>query len=251
MRRHQGRAGRRGDDGLRAGRPVSAPSRTGGMTRFSAPRSAGPWRARRHFGVRRASARTLFVAPPSALDQTPAPAAGIGRNARGYRRRRWRASHSARCSAPRRRAAPLEALLRVHDAAYIARIEAGAPSRRRTIRPRCRMSPGAYRGRAARRRRRRPRRGTRNARRRRKTPLSRRVRPAITPCPAWRWASAFSTTPPSRLVTPWRRHGAERIAIVDFDVHHGNGVQQIFWDDKNVLYCSTHQMPLYPGTGAV
>jgi acetoin utilization deacetylase AcuC-like enzyme len=45
-------------------------------------------------------------------------------------------------------------------------------------------------------------------------------------------------------------HGAERVAIVDFDVHHGNGLQEIFWSDKNVLYCSTHQMPLYPGTGA-
>jgi acetoin utilization deacetylase AcuC-like enzyme len=45
--------------------------------------------------------------------------------------------------------------------------------------------------------------------------------------------------------------GAERIAIVDFDVHHGNGVQEIFWDDKNTLYCSTHQSPLYPGAGAV
>ena len=45
--------------------------------------------------------------------------------------------------------------------------------------------------------------------------------------------------------------GATRIAIVDFDVHHGNGVQEIFWNDKNTLYCSTHQMPLYPGTGAV
>jgi acetoin utilization deacetylase AcuC-like enzyme len=45
-------------------------------------------------------------------------------------------------------------------------------------------------------------------------------------------------------------HGAERVAIVDFDVHHGNGVQEIFWSDKNVLYCSTHQSPLYPGSGA-
>ncbi len=47
-----------------------------------------------------------------------------------------------------------------------------------------------------------------------------------------------------------RRHGAERVAIVDWDVHHGNGTQDIFWDDPSVLYCSTHQMPLYPGTGA-
>jgi acetoin utilization deacetylase AcuC-like enzyme len=45
-------------------------------------------------------------------------------------------------------------------------------------------------------------------------------------------------------------HGAERIAIVDFDVHHGNGTQEIFWHDSSVLYASTHEMPLYPGTGA-
>jgi len=46
------------------------------------------------------------------------------------------------------------------------------------------------------------------------------------------------------------RHGAERVAIVDWDVHHGNGTQDIFWSDPTVLFCSTHQMPLYPGTGA-
>ncbi len=46
-------------------------------------------------------------------------------------------------------------------------------------------------------------------------------------------------------------HGAERVAIVDFDVHHGNGTQDIFWSDPTVFYGSTHQMPLYPGTGAV
>jgi len=48
-----------------------------------------------------------------------------------------------------------------------------------------------------------------------------------------------------------KQHGAERVAIVDFDVHHGNGSQDIFWNDPTVMYCSTHQMPLYPGTGAV
>jgi acetoin utilization deacetylase AcuC-like enzyme len=48
-----------------------------------------------------------------------------------------------------------------------------------------------------------------------------------------------------------RKHGAERAAVVDFDVHHGNGSQDIFWSDASVLYSSTHQMPLYPGTGAV
>lgn len=42
---------------------------------------------------------------------------------------------------------------------------------------------------------------------------------------------------------------AERVAIVDFDVHHGNGTQEIFYDDPSVLYFSTHQAPLYPGTG--
>jgi len=45
-------------------------------------------------------------------------------------------------------------------------------------------------------------------------------------------------------------HGVERVAIVDFDVHHGNGTQDIFWSDASVMYASTHQMPLYPGTGA-
>lgn len=45
-------------------------------------------------------------------------------------------------------------------------------------------------------------------------------------------------------------YGAERVAIIDFDVHHGNGTQDIFWNDPSVMYCSTHQMPLYPGSGA-
>jgi acetoin utilization deacetylase AcuC-like enzyme len=48
-----------------------------------------------------------------------------------------------------------------------------------------------------------------------------------------------------------KAHGAERAAVVDFDVHHGNGSQDIFWDDASVMYCSTHEMPLYPGTGAI
>ena len=45
-------------------------------------------------------------------------------------------------------------------------------------------------------------------------------------------------------------HGAGRVAILDWDVHHGNGTQEVFWDDPDVMYCSTHQMPLFPGTGA-
>ena len=47
-----------------------------------------------------------------------------------------------------------------------------------------------------------------------------------------------------------RAHGADRVAIVDWDVHHGNGTQAIVWSDPTILYASTHQMPLYPGTGA-
>jgi acetoin utilization deacetylase AcuC-like enzyme len=43
--------------------------------------------------------------------------------------------------------------------------------------------------------------------------------------------------------------GLERVAIVDWDVHHGNGTQAIFWDDPSVLYVSLHEWPFYPGTG--
>jgi acetoin utilization deacetylase AcuC-like enzyme len=46
-----------------------------------------------------------------------------------------------------------------------------------------------------------------------------------------------------------RTERGERVAIIDWDVHHGNGTQDIFWNDPDVLYVSTHQHPLYPGTG--
>lgn len=45
-------------------------------------------------------------------------------------------------------------------------------------------------------------------------------------------------------------HGLERVAVIDFDVHHGNGTQDIFWNDPRVMYVSSHQSPLYPGSGA-
>jgi acetoin utilization deacetylase AcuC-like enzyme len=45
-------------------------------------------------------------------------------------------------------------------------------------------------------------------------------------------------------------HGLRRVAVVDFDVHHGNGTQAMFWDDAELFFASTHQMPLYPGTGS-
>ena len=44
-------------------------------------------------------------------------------------------------------------------------------------------------------------------------------------------------------------HGLARVAVIDFDVHHGNGTQACFWDDPGLFYASTHQSPLYPGTG--
>lgn len=48
-----------------------------------------------------------------------------------------------------------------------------------------------------------------------------------------------------------RDAGARRTAIVDWDLHHGNGTQNSFWDDPEVLYFSTHQFPFYPGTGSI
>ncbi len=46
-------------------------------------------------------------------------------------------------------------------------------------------------------------------------------------------------------------HGAKKVMIVDYDVHHGNGTQDVFYDDDSVLFVSTHQYPYYPGTGAI
>jgi acetoin utilization deacetylase AcuC-like enzyme len=48
-----------------------------------------------------------------------------------------------------------------------------------------------------------------------------------------------------------RKYGAGRVLIVDWDVHHGNGTQDVFWRDGSVLFFSTHQYPWYPGTGAL
>ncbi|MCZ6674716.1 MAG: histone deacetylase [Verrucomicrobia bacterium] len=46
-----------------------------------------------------------------------------------------------------------------------------------------------------------------------------------------------------------KQHGLERVFILDWDVHHGNGTQESFYEDESVFYCSIHQSPLYPGTG--
>ena len=47
-----------------------------------------------------------------------------------------------------------------------------------------------------------------------------------------------------------KAHGLKRVAVIDFDVHHGNGTQAMFWREPDLFFASTHQMPLYPGTGA-
>jgi acetoin utilization deacetylase AcuC-like enzyme len=47
------------------------------------------------------------------------------------------------------------------------------------------------------------------------------------------------------------RHGLTRVGVIDFDVHHGNGTQAQFWSNPDLFYGSTHEMPLFPGTGAI
>ena len=80
-------------------------------------------------------------------------------------------------------------------------------------------------------------------------PLPPSVRPATTPNRRAPWASACSTTSPSPPGTPSTRWGLSRVAVADFDVHHGNGTQAAFWDDPALCFVSSHQSPCYPGTG--
>ena len=47
-----------------------------------------------------------------------------------------------------------------------------------------------------------------------------------------------------------KKYSIKKIAIIDFDVHHGNGTQEIFFNDENIAYASTHEFPLFPGTGS-
>ena len=86
---------------------------------------------------------------------------------------------------------------------------------------------------------------------RRATPSARCGRPATTPSPSAPWASASSTTSRSARSHARAAHGLERVAVFDFDVHHGNGTQAMFADGAaGFSIVSTHQWPLYPGTGA-
>jgi hypothetical protein len=78
---------------------------------------------------------------------------------------------------------------------------------------------------------------------------ARAARPATTPSRGARWASACSTTSRWRRALPSSASASSRVAIVDFDVHHGNGTEAIFRDDDSVLFVSLHQWPFYPGSG--
>ena len=74
-------------------------------------------------------------------------------------------------------------------------------------------------------------------------------RPGTTRSGLARWASASSTRSRSPRAGRKRSSGFERVAIVDWDVHHGNGTQDIVGDDPTILFASLHQWPFYPGTG--
>ena len=138
------------------------------------------------------------------------------------------------------------------EAVHPAELPGGAGGPGRQTRPpgcRYRVSPGSWRGRH-------PGGGRRGGRGRggaggprRATPSRWCARRGTTPSRNRRWDFACSTTPPSPP-RPRRRGGAERVLIVDWDVHHGNGTQDIFAARSDVLYMSAHQYPFYPGTGA-
>ena len=151
-----------------------------------------------------------------------------------------------RVEAPR---ATREQLERVHPPAHVDADRGALGARRRRDRPRHdgrrrHVRGGAAGGRRGGRARRRA------AGRRRRRAASRRCgRPATTPRRRGRWASASSTTSPSAAAHARAAHGAERVLILDWDVHHGNGTNDIFHADPSVLFCSIHEWPLYPGTG--
>ena len=143
-----------------------------------------------------------------------------------------------------------EQLLAVHPAAHIDYDRGAVRVRRRAHRRRHGRGAGDVRGGAAGGGRR-GRAGRRAARRaRRATGVRRRcARPGTTPSRRGRWASASSATSPSRRGGRASAHGVERVLIVDWDVHHGNGTNAIFHADPSVLFVSIHEWPLYPGTG--
>jgi acetoin utilization deacetylase AcuC-like enzyme len=142
--------------------------------------------------------------------------------------------------------APIEALERVHDTAYVAALEAFCAAGGGQLDPDTSASPGSWD----------------TARRSAGAVLG-----AIAALEAGTHDVVFAAgRPPGHHAVRDRAMGfclfnnaavgaaaladrGQRVAIVDWDVHHGNGTQDIFYDDPRVLYVSTHQSPLYPGTG--
>jgi len=194
---------------------------------------------------------TLLITHPASLEHH----AGHGHPERPARIQAIeRALEDGRYSALMRKSAPSvtrEALLRVHPEAYVAAIEAAVPEEGlRRLDADTAMSPGTLE--AARR-------------------AAGGATFAVDEVMGARCANAFvAARPPghhAETATPMgfcffnnaavaarhakAAHGAERVAVVDFDVHHGNGTQEIFWSDSQSMYCSTHEMPLFPGTGAL
>ena len=64
------------------------------------------------------------------------------------------------------------------------------------------------------------------------------------------WDFVFTTMLLLVLITLIEKYKYNKVAIIDFDVHHGNGTQDIFYNNEKVLYISTHQYPYYPGSGS-
>ena len=146
------------------------------------------------------------------------------------------------------REATREELLRVHTPAHVDRLAAGA-GRRVRIDPDTSMSPRSHEA-AVR--------------------AAGGVAEAVERVLDGRLDRAFcSVRPPGHHATPGRAmgfclinnvavgaaaalaRGLKRVAVIDFDVHHGNGTQEAFWSDPRVLFVSSHQFPFYPGTGAL
>ena len=145
---------------------------------------------------------------------------------------------------------PPKSSTRVHDAAYVESPRAHGAGRVGLPRPGHLLRPRQRRGRAP------PPQGRRRSRRPAHRhgggsvvcsapPPGHHARPGPT-----RWASACSTASPWPRPTP-SPAGSTRVLVVDWDVHHGNGTQEMFWRSPEVLYASLHQYPFYPGTGAV
>lgn len=194
-------------------------------------------------------ATALFTHQSSAEHDT-----GAGHPERADRIRAvWRALDAASFAALDRREAPRAepaGLARVHDAAFVERLLQAVPSEGRVrVDPDTVMSAAS--GEAALR-------------------ASGALIAAVDAVVAGEVTNAFcAVRPPGHHAEPARSmgfclfnnvaigamharaaHGLNRVAVVDFDVHHGNGTQAVFETDPNVFFASTHEYPLYPGTGA-